>query len=372
MQITQQEAQAIVDEMKASIHRDINIMDESGLILASTNPARRGQLHQGALRIIREGLSSLIIWKDEPEQGVQWGINLPVAVKGRLEGVIGITGDPREVSVFGDVIKRMTEVMLESVYQREQSDLLDQARGLFVENWLFSEEPDWTELELRGRLLGLDINAPYTVALLEPAEEKAGHPEEMRSSLLLQMIRTHLRESGGHFCAVVRSKIIVLLCRTDRGQAFEKIRRICQDIESYQGLGIAAGISDISMGAEDLRRCYLEARTASTVAVQYPAGRVLFYDQVSLEFILQSIPPSIKQDVRGLVFSSCTPREEKEFKETIRLYFDQGGDIQRCANMLFLHRNTFQYRMDRVKKRTGNDLRVPKDGLLLFLATQSV
>ena len=70
MQITQQEAQAIVDEMKASIHRDINIMDESGLILASTNPARRGQLHQGALRIIREGLSSLIIWKDEPEQGV--------------------------------------------------------------------------------------------------------------------------------------------------------------------------------------------------------------------------------------------------------------------------------------------------------------
>lgn len=371
MRITQQEAQSIVDEMKASIHRDINIMNESGMILASTNPARRGRLHQGALRIIREGLSSLTIWRDEPEQGVQRGINLPVTIKGHLEGVIGITGDPREVSAFGDVIKRMTEIMLEGLYQREQSDLLDRARGLFVESWLFSGEPDWAELELRGRLLGLDINAPYTVALLEPVEKGERRPE-MHSSLLLRMIRDHFQESGGHFCAVIRSRFIVLLCGMDRKQAFEKIRHICQSIESYRGTRVAAGISGISAGAEDLRRCYLEARTANAVAAQYPAGRVLFYDQVSLEFILESIPLPIRQDVRGLVFSACTPREEKELAETIRLYFDQGGDIQRCADLLFLHRNTFQYRMDRVKRKTGYDLRVPKEGLLLYLAVQLV
>lgn len=369
MRITQQEAQNIVDEMKASIHQDINIMDSNGTILGSTNPARRGQIHQGALQIIQEELPSLTIWKDEPEKGVQCGINLPVAVKGQLEGVIGITGDPREVSVFGEVIQRMTEIMLESIYQREQSDLLERARGLFVENWLFSEAPEWSELELRGRLLGLDISAPYTVALLEPVgRDRTEHPEEMRNSLLLQMVRNHFQESDGHFCAVIRNKIIVLLCRTDRNRAFEKLQRICQDIKSYQGLPVAAGISDISRGAEDLRRCYLEARTANAVAVQYPEGRVLFYDQVSVEFILQSIPPSIKQDIHGLVFSSCTPQEEREFAHTIRLYFDQNGDIQRCADTLFIHRNTFQYRMDRLKKKTGYDLRVPKDGLLLYLA----
>ena len=41
MHITQKSAQNIVNEMKASIHRDINIMDENGVILASTDPARR-------------------------------------------------------------------------------------------------------------------------------------------------------------------------------------------------------------------------------------------------------------------------------------------------------------------------------------------
>lgn len=42
MHITQKSAQNIVNEMKASIHRDINIMDENGVILASTDPAPPG------------------------------------------------------------------------------------------------------------------------------------------------------------------------------------------------------------------------------------------------------------------------------------------------------------------------------------------
>ena len=75
MYISRQNAQSIADEMKAAIRHDINIMDGDGVILASTNPARLGQLHQGALRIIREGLPSLVIRADAPEQGIQQGIN---------------------------------------------------------------------------------------------------------------------------------------------------------------------------------------------------------------------------------------------------------------------------------------------------------
>lgn len=48
MDISPQHAQHIVDEMKRSIHRDMNIMNCQGIIIASTNPSRCGQLHQGA------------------------------------------------------------------------------------------------------------------------------------------------------------------------------------------------------------------------------------------------------------------------------------------------------------------------------------
>lgn len=376
MYISKQNAQSIVDEMKAAIHRDINIMDEDGMILASTNPTRQGQLHQGALQIIRENLPSLVIWEDMPEMGVQRGINLPVTIGGRLEGVIGITGNPEEVSAFGDVIKRMTEILLENIQRQEQQALLEKAKSLFVENWLFSDIPDWTELESRGRLLGLDINASYTVVLLGLEEADGGKKtrtedlNEVRSGLILEMIRNRTQGQPAHFCAVIRSKIIVLLCGVDRKEAFTTVKNICQDIESYHGLLTNAGISDSSMAPVDIRRCYLEAKTAQAVAAQSPGRRVVFYDQVSLEFIVQSIPPAIRQDLNKLIFSTCTPQEQKEFSQTIWTYFELDGDIQKCAEHLFIHRNTFQYRMDRIKKKTGYNLKVPKDALLLYLILQ--
>ena len=374
MYITQQDAQRIVNEMKACIRRDINIIDENGIILASTNPARQGQMHLGALRIIRENLPSLIIYEDKPQDGVQQGINLPIVLDGKLEGVIGITGAPDEVSAFGDVIKRMTEIMMQSSRQSEQIKLTEQAKGLFVENWLFSDEPDWSELELRGQLLHIDINAPYTVALLKAdteTHESDAKPEdafEMRSSLILSSIQNRLKDDPNHFCTVIKNRIMVLLCRTDRNEAFSRISGICQNIESFYGLKIHAGISGKTQTPADIRRCYLEAKTAAAIAQRSVIGRVKFYDQISLEFIAQSIPYSIKKDLRKLIFGNSTSQEQADFAQTIRLYFEQDGNIQKCADKMFIHRNTFQYRMDSIQKKVGYSLKSPKQAMLLYLA----
>ena len=229
MHITQNRAQNIVNEMKASIHRDINIMDENGVILASTDPARRGKLHQGALAIIREGLDCLTVRQDEPERGIQRGVNLPVTLRGQLEGVIGITGEPEEVAVFGEIIRHMTEIMLEAAYQQEELELLQRSRSLFVENWLFDAQPDWTELQVRGRLLGIDISQPYTVAVLN-----TGGDEEDTLSLdrVMKRVQTGLAENGGGFCAVLRGRAILLLSRTERSEAARRVRELCRMAET--------------------------------------------------------------------------------------------------------------------------------------------
>lgn len=375
MLLSQQDARHIVNEMKAAIHHDINIMDETGVILASTNPVRSGQLHAGALQVIERRLSALVIREDDPGAGVQQGINLPIVISGETIGVIGITGPPDEVSLFGDIIKRMTEVMVEGLRQKEQSDLLAHAKGLFIENWLFSAAPDLSELEVRGRLLGFSISAPYTVVLLQTTPrdpysyQRAEDLAEMQNSLFLRIIQPHMGNSGENFCAVIRNRIIVLLCRSTREQVFSIISRVCDGIQGFYPVSVSGGISSPSRDPMDIRRCYLEARTAGTIAAQ-SSQRIVFYDQVSLEFIVQSIPSSIRQDLKQMIFSSCTPEEREEFVHTIRLYFQYDGKISECAKRMFVHRNTFQYRMERIKKRLGYDLKIPKDALILYLAAQ--
>ena len=60
-------------------------------------------------------------------------------------------------------------------------------------------------------------------------------------------------------------------------------------------------------------------------------------------------------------------QEAEELAQTVALYFAEDGDVRRCAEKLFVHRNTFQYRMDTVKRKTGLDLRRPRDAALLYL-----
>ena len=201
-------------------------MDRQGVILASTDPDRKGQLHQGAVRLLREGLASLSIEQGDPGQGVQAGVNFPVTAGGQVEGVIGITGPLAEVSSFARIVRRMAELLIQNVQRQQQAELQDNARALFIESWLFSDQPDWTGLELRGQLLGMDIREPYTVAVLTLAEREAPHsrpdtPGKFRRDAAAQMIRGRLREDGGHACAVMRECILLLLHNVSRRQAQE-------------------------------------------------------------------------------------------------------------------------------------------------------
>lgn len=129
------------------------------------------------------------------------------------------------------------------------------------------------------------------------------------------------------------------------------IQHICSDIQNFYNVTISSGISSNSKHPLDIRRCYLEAKTASAVSVQDPRHPIIFYDQVSLEFIVQSIPSSIRRDLKQLIFSRCATEETSEVMHTIRLYFEHDGDLRSCAEAACIHRNTYQYRMDRVTKR---------------------
>ena len=90
MFILPEDAQRIADELKGITGRDVNFIDKDGMIIASTNAARIGQIHEGARRLIRDALPSVTIYDRDNVAGAQQGINLPVRVGGETVGVIGM------------------------------------------------------------------------------------------------------------------------------------------------------------------------------------------------------------------------------------------------------------------------------------------
>lgn len=373
MLLSTQQASQILREMKSLVHHDINLIDTQGVIFASTNPARVGQFHPGALRILREGLSELNV-RENDGSGMQPGVNLPIYLDGQLEGVIGITGDPAEVGVFGGVMRRMLEIMLEDLRRKDLDSTVEQARALFLENWLFSAEPDWKELEQRGRLLEIDINQPYVLLRIQLFDVSAPGgapllPDELHSAAIVQAIQNELPARRGQCCAALRNQLLVLLRQLPLSDTVLLAQRLCRVAGRGYPASVQAygGISSSGSGAE-LRRCYLQASTACTLASRSSKGNVLYYDRVSLEFLLQSVPRLLRDDLRESVFTRCPAQDVPAYARLIRLFFGSGGDLNRCAAALGVHRNTVQYRLERLTQLTGYDLRRPGDAAILFLA----
>ncbi len=377
MCITAHQAQKIVSEMRGVICYNINIMDECGVILASSDSARRFQLHPGALEIIKNRLPSLTIWEDNPLTGELRGVNLPIVIEGKVVGIVGITGDPKEVSIFGSIIRRMAEVMIENENHHTQEALMERARELFVENWLCAPNPEWNELEIRGDLLHIHINSAYTVALLKLSDQcsvsgnNENVPTEIRNTIIRNLVHKHLEGRENDVCAIVHNEIIVLLDKISKQDSYSKIEQICQSISSYYNLKISAGISGPCKKMTDIRRCYAEAQMAKSLAAQMGEGqiqKIVFFGQVSAELVIESIPALVKNNIKNLVFSSCNEAEKEAISKTVLSYYDEKGNVQKCADKLYIHRNTMQYRINQIERLTGYNLKCPKEAFLLYVA----
>lgn len=372
MFIAEETAGAIVSEMKSVTGRDINLMDDSGIILASTDPKRVGQRHAGAEQLLRQGLERLVVRRDDPAAGTRRGVNLPIHMGGRTVGVIGITGEPEQVEPLGSVIKRMTEILLREARRQEQEALLEGARQCFIENWLFSDQVNPGDLELRGRLLGIDTTQPWTVVILEVTapEQAADTPEdlrEMRNARFLKRIQPYLREEEGALCAVVNQRILLMYHSRGRHALLSSVDRLRTELASAFSAQICGGVSAQGRRGIEVRRCYQEARTACLAARS--GGGILFYNQVSLEFLARSIPPAIREDLFRQVFGGCPQKEQEELLETVRLYFQCDGQVDRMARVLYVHKNTCHYRLQKLKEKTGYSVHNPRESVLLCLCS---
>ena len=363
-------AQSIVDEMKESLHRDINFMDEEGMIIASTDPARLGTHHPGASRILHEGLEELVI-EESTEDGMRPGINLPIHMEGKAIGVIGITGKPSEVYAFGEVIQKMTEIMLQSIQAKEEQRMVEDARLQFMEYWLFSKSIDIEELQHRAAFFGLKTTVPWVVVFLDihPREEAAtaSNNPELNYSRFLRCIRGVLKEEQCSVCFPYGSNVVVLLQTDSVRAATDTIRAVKYQLSGFP-ISFSGGISSVAKQPLDIRRCFQEARTAALAARENRSERLIRYDETSLEFIAHCIDLSIGRNLVNITFFNCRKEEIAEFAEIILLYFQKGGSLDKMAEQLYVHRNTIQYRIEQLRKRTGYDLRLPRDACVLYFA----
>ena len=125
------------------------------------------------------------------------------------------------------------------------------------------------------------------------------------------------------------------------------------------GLPLTNGIGETAKTVGELHQSYRQARRAIEIGRIYRAEESIhLYSALLLERFLSDLPPETAAHYHSLLFNRRTSRLfSEEILSTIEMFFRKDLNLSDTARQLYIHRNTLVYRLDKVQRQVGLDLR---------------
>lgn len=360
--LTPELAEKIITEVRKYLNEDIIVVNTEGSIIASTNTNRIGQFHEGA-KIASYKREKLIITKEVQSklQGVRLGINLPVFFQQEVIGVIGITGDPVQVSPFGEIIRKMTELLISESHYAELSDWHLRALEGFIFDWLQEKERDTAFIE-RAKLLNIDLEIPRQIIIA-------------KFNLQNQYIK---REVWNHIYAwtqknkqdyIIRwgNDRVLLVLDVSSKESESAVRRksiqFIQFLEYILNCPIAAGVGKVVHSTKMVQSFQQAERALRTTTKN---NKLVFDEDLTLEMIMDDLTPETKQEFVSKTIGRLL--NEQELLQTLKELFKQNNSLKKTAESLHIHVNTLHYRIKKIQEITNLNPSNVEDLLTLYLA----
>jgi hypothetical protein len=168
---------------------------------------------------------------------------------------------------------------------------------------------------------------------------------------------------------------IVLIKQTEgltEEEVTEFAAAVIDTAETEAGIRLQAGIGRLTRRAAELKDSFADAEEAIRLGKRFPSGGSVFtYGHMAAERLMNAVPARERARLRRELF---TPETQKllgsEMMETIDAFFRNDLNLSTTARELFIHRNTLIYRLDKIRKVTGYDLKRFQDAAAFRLLSR--
>ncbi|MDG5471267.1 sugar diacid recognition domain-containing protein [Jeotgalibacillus sp. ET6] len=370
MYLTEQLAQEIVDRTMAILPYNINVMDQEGKIIGSGDQQRLSTKHEAASDVLRRkeaveiGVSDTENWN-----GVKEGINLPIFFQGEVLGVVGITGAPDVTRGYGELVKMTTEMIIEQAYLQKQLQLDERIKEEFVHQLLNGYKLDENLFFEKAKALHVDLLLPRVIIVV-----KSAFFEVDRKQKLERMIN-HLLESDDLAVTTYTGEIVIVKAVSMKYDRWEKERTI-STVEKWLAHlikidpAVKLAMGNYTSTYKRLDQSFNEAKDTLTVGEKLtPEKNMFVYDDLSIYVFMSKLANQMENNpFVELIHRLKEDDESGHLQMTLNMYIQENGKAMNTANKLFIHRNSLQYRLERIKEITGKDPRNYQDLLELYLS----
>lgn len=350
--ISNQILQDTIEGIKSIARIDLCVMDTEGKILAST------------LRDADEYEKAVLAFVDSPAesqvlQGYQF---FKVFDDNQLEYVILAKGETDDVYMIGKIAAFQIQNLL--VAYKERFDKDNFIKNLLLDNLLL------VDIYNRAKKLHIDTDVRRIVFIIETKTEKDNNA--------LETVRNIFSAKSKDFITAVDEKNIILVKEVKANETYDDLSKTAKVIvdmlntEAMSTVHVAYGT--IVNEIKEVSRSYKEAKMALDVGkIFYGNRNIIAYSNLGIGRLIYQLPiPLCKMFIKE-IFDGKSPDEfDEETLTTINKFFENSLNVSETSRQLYIHRNTLVYRLDKLQKSTGLDLRVFEDAITFKIALMVV
>ncbi|HIT89381.1 MAG TPA: helix-turn-helix domain-containing protein [Candidatus Merdenecus merdavium] len=350
--ISNQILQNTIEGLKAITRIDLCVIDTEGNVLASTFLGAE-EYQDSVLAFVESPADSQVL------SGHQF---FKVYDEHQCEYILLANGGSDDVYMVGKIAAFQIQNLL--IAYKERFDKDNFIKNLLLDNLLL------VDIYNRAKKLHIETEVRRVVFILETKQEK--------DSITLENVRSIFGNKTGDFITAVDEKNIIVVKELGLNDGHDEMEKTAQmildSLGSEKGLGAHIAYGTIVNEIKEVSRSYKEARMALDVGKIFFNDRdIIAYSSLGIGRLIYQLPiPLCKMFIKE-IFEGKSPDDfDEETLTTINKFFENSLNVSETSRQLYIHRNTLVYRLDKLQKSTGLDLRIFEDAITFKIALMVV
>ena len=350
--ISNQILQNTIDGIKNITKVDLCVCDTDGKTLAST---------MGETDISEETVLNFAVSPADSQvvSGYQF---FKVFDEHQLEYVLLTRSSNDDMYMIGKIAAFQIQNLL--VAYKERVDKDNFIKNLLLDNLLL------VDIYNRAKKLHIETSARRVVYVIETKNEKDTNALETVRSLFSSRIHD--------FITAVDEKNIIFVREVKSNETYadlDKTAKVIVDMLNTEAMSqVHVAYGTIVNELKEVSRSYKEAKMALEVGkIFYSDKNVVAYSNLGIGRLIYQLPIPLCRMFIKEIFEGKSPDDfDEETLTTINKFFENSLNVSETSRQLYIHRNTLVYRLDKLQKGTGLDLRVFEDAITFKIALMVV
>lgn len=330
--------QGIIHQMHDAVDRVIGVIDDTGAVIACSELSKIGNIHEKAKEEMAFTTDSMVV------DGYTYQ---HIGSGAKAEFMVFVEGGDKVAEKYSSILA-ISLSNIKNLYD-EKFDKSSFIKNIIMDNILPSD------IYAKSKELRFDGNELRAVFLIRFYSRTELLPFDIIQNMFPDKSKDYVISTGDQDIVVVRE--------FDDDVTSADLEQLAQSIsdtlssEFYCRVGV--GIGTIVENIKDLARSYKEAQIAIEVGKVFESEKeIISYENLGIGRLIYQLPTTLCEMFLSEVFKHGSLETlDKETLQTIQVFFENNLNVSETSRKLFVHRNTLVYRLEKIRKLTGLDLR---------------